>query len=614
MANSTGNAQRLAAEDKLFGDSQSVGRQDDQLQEDYSTLQVMKRIWSEHLLPRYKLVLVAVSAMIVSASTTGITALLIKYVIDEVYDKQDQSLVIPVAIAIIVVTLLKTGSEYLSNVAVQYLGNRFIADMRVAMFQQLVRADLRWLEDVHSGRFVSGFLTDAALLHQTASKAMLAIGENLLKVVVLIGVMVYLNWQLSLIILACMPFGMFLLGKQRKKMGKSTKKTLQETGDLSALISQTLRSIRVVRAFRQDDKEISRARETINRAMEFSMRGARAKASATPIAELLTGLGFAFVVFYAGTQDLSQTEMTKGDFAGFMASAMLIFQPLRALASLQTNLAEGVAAASRVFGIIDRKTELVEAPGAAALKVTDGQIDLANVTFAYEAGKPVLQDLTLHVPAGKTVALVGASGAGKSTILNLVLRFFDPSSGQVLIDGQDISKVTFDSLREATALVTQEPILFDDTIEANIAYGNKSASKEDIIAAAKVAQAHDFITKMPKGYQTSAREAGNALSGGERQRIAIARAVLADAPILLLDEPTSSLDSQSEAKVQEALNQLMAERTVLMIAHRLSTVKNADVICVLDRGALIEMGGHEELIAKNGAYAQLCRTQFQGEG
>jgi subfamily B ATP-binding cassette protein MsbA len=293
-----------------------------------------------------------------------------------------------------------------------------------------------------------------------------------------------------------------------------------------------------------------------------------------------------------------------------MTAALLIYAPLKSAATLQTQLQEGVAAASRVFGVVDRQVTLIEVPDAKPLKLKQGEIEFRDVSFAYEPENAVLKSVSLIVPPGSTVALVGPSGSGKSTLVNLTLRFFDPERGKVLIDEQDIKHVTVDSLREAIALVTQDPVLFDDTIRVNIAYGSKPVDEGQVIAAAKAAAAHDFIMGLPRGYDTRVGEAGGLLSGGERQRIAIARAIYKDAPILLLDEPTSSLDSEAEAKVQAALEVLMRGRTVLMIAHRLSTVKKADLICVLDQGRIIESGRHDDLVAKGGLYTRLHRTQF----
>jgi ATP-binding cassette, subfamily B, bacterial MsbA len=365
-----------------------------------------------------------------------------------------------------------------------------------------------------------------------------------------------------------------------------------------------------VRAYGQEGHEEARAASAINRALEFTMRGTRARALSSPSMELLVGCGFALAIYFAGTQGV-RGDLTLGHFMGFMTAALLIYTPLKSVATLQTQLQEGVAAASRVFGIVDRKPNLVELADAEPLMLKNGGIDFKDITFAYNPDNPVLKGISLTVPQGKTVALVGPSGSGKSTMVNLALRFFDPEQGRILIDGQDIRHVTIDSLRNAIALVTQDPVLFDDTIRANIAYGSKPLVEDEVIAAAKAAAAHDFIMGgLPKGYDTRVGEAGGLLSGGERQRIAIARAIYKNAPILLLDEPTSSLDSEAEAKVQKALEELMRGRTVLMIAHRLSTVKKADLICVLDQGRIIETGRHDELVAKGGLYTRLHRTQF----
>lgn len=598
--------------EKLFSDNKLADRENDILTEDYTTKAVAKRIWEEHLRPRMKLLILSSLAMVVSAGTTGAVPLLIQRATDDIFINKDTSMIFLICAAVIVVTTLKTFSEYLSNVTVGFLGEKFVADMRIQMFDRLTKADLSWIEGVHSGRFLAGFLNDANLIRNTASRALVALVENSLKVVALTAVMFWIDWKMAIMIMIALPVGVYLLSRQRKKMHSSMKKGLVETSELSTLISQTLRSLRIVRAYGQEQKELNRAGAVINRAMEYTMRGTRARAISSPAVELLTGLGFALVIYYAGTNGI-KGDVTLGQFTAFMASAMLIYQPLKSLATLQTAIQEGVAAASRVYGIIDREVELKEKPNAKKLELKQGEISFENVSFSYDDDAPLFEDFSLTVPPGKTVALVGPSGGGKSTILNLVLRFYDPTKGTVKIDGQDISNLTLKSLRDATALVTQEPLLFDDTITNNIAYGVDKASQTEIEAAAKAAAADNFIKNFPKGYESTIGEAGNNLSGGEKQRVAIARAILKDAPILLLDEPTSALDSKSEATFQKALDGLMKGRTVLMIAHRLTTVKQADLICVLAHGKMVEMGTYEELLNKGGLFAELHATQFGAE-
>ena len=595
--------------DQLFRDASAITRSADELQVEYTTGEIVVRIWREHLRPRFGLLVVASLAMLLTAATTGAIPFLIQKIADDVFVAKNEQMVYWITAAIVIVTVVKAAAEYVADVTVAYLGHRFIADLRLQMFAKLSRADLNWIQRVHSGRLLSGFLNDATLIRQTASRSLVTLGENYIKVIILVGAMFYMDPRFSVLLLIFMPVAWFVLSRQRRKMRKSTTKSLQETGDLSALITQTLRGMRIVRAYRQEDREETRAASTINRALEFTMRGTRARALSSPSIELLTGLGFALAIYFAGTKGV-RGDLTLGHFMGFMTAALLIYAPLKSVATLQTQLQEGIAAASRVFGIIDLNISLREAPDAKPLKLERGEIEFRNVTFAYDPENSVLRGVSLTVPPGRTVALVGPSGSGKSTLVNLTLRFFDPDRGMVLIDGQDIKHVTVESLRDAIALVTQDPVLFDDTIGANIAYGAKPPEESGVIQAAKAAAAHDFIMALPKGYNTRVGEAGGLLSGGERQRIAIARALYKDAPILLLDEPTSSLDSEAEAKVQAALEELMRGRTVLMIAHRLSTVKKADLICVLDQGRIVESGRHDELVAKGGLYTRLHRTQF----
>jgi len=595
--------------DQLFRDSNIITRSADELQVEYTTWQIVGRIWREHLRPRIGLLLIASAAMLLTAATTGAIPFLIQRTADDVFVGKSEQMVYWITAAIVIVTVVKACAEYVAAVTVAYLGYRFVSDLRIQMFARLARADLNWIQTVHSGRLLSSFLNDSTLIRQTASRSIVTLGENYLKVVILIGTMFYMDPRFAALILIFMPIAWFLLGRQRRKMRKSTSKSMQETGDLSALITQTLRGMRVVRAYRQEDREESRAASTINRALEFAMRSTRARALSSPSVELLTGCGFALAIYFAGTQGV-RGDLTLGHFMGFMTAALLIYAPLKSAATLQTQLQEGIAASSRVFGVIDREIRLIELPDAKPLKLERGEIEFRNVSYAYEPENSVLKGVSLTVPPGRTVALVGPSGSGKSTLVNLTLRFFDPDRGKILIDGQDIKHVTVDSLRDVVALVTQDPVLFDDTIRANIAYGAKPLDESQVIHAAKAAAAHDFIMSLPRGYDTRVGEAGGLLSGGERQRIAFARAIYKDAPILLLDEPTSSLDSEAEAKVQTALEELMRGRTVLMIAHRLSTVKKADLICVLDQGRIIETGHHDELVAKGGLYTRLHRTQF----
>jgi subfamily B ATP-binding cassette protein MsbA len=571
--------------DNVFIDARVAARGVDELAgKRYSTGEIVRRIWREHLRPHKALLACGAVAMLLTAATTGAIPFVIQRTADEIFVNKNADIVIYITIAIIVITVVKAISEYVADVTVGYLGHRFIADLRLQMFNKLAEADLGWIQSVHSGRILSGFLNDATLMRATASRTIVTLFENAFKVVILVGSMFYMAPRLSMLVMIFMPFAWFMLSRQRRKMRKSTTKSLQETGDLWAS-------------------------QAINRALEFTMRGMRARALSSPAMELIVGLGFAAAVYVAGINGV-RGDATLGHFMGFTTAALLIYAPLKSLATLQTQLQEGVAAASRVFGIVDRESTLVEAPDAKSLELTKGEVTFRDVGFHYDPENVVLRGVTLTVPPGKTVALVGPSGSGKSTLVNLALRFFDPQEGAVLIDGQDIKDVTVSSLRDAIGLVTQDPVLFDDTIRANIAYGAKPLDDNEVVAAAKAAAAHDFIMGLPRGYDTRVGEAGTLLSGGERQRIAIARAIYKNAPILMLDEPTSSLDSESEAKVQAALEKLMQGRSVLMIAHRLSTVKKADLICVLDKGRIVETGRHDELVSRGGLYTRLHRTQF----
>ena len=574
------------------------------------TIDVLRRTARDYLMPNWRLVALALGASAVVASTTGILPYLIQKVFDEVLDKKDMQMLVLIAGGTVAVSAFKGVAAYTANITKNEIGQKIISSIQTRMFARIMKADLAWISGTHSGRFISSFMADASRVRDTVTMSVIDFTQNLLTVVALMGGMFFMNWKLALLGCSVIPFGLIYMRKLGRKTRKAARKGLEGTGDLSASISEALGGIRVVKAYGQEDREIDRVSKTITTVLHHMMAGFRAKAKASPLTESLSGVGIAGVIYFGGVAVID-SHLTKGQLMAFLSAMMLAYQPLKSVANTQTIMQEGVAAAARVFPILDIEPAIVASAGAKPIELADGAIRFEDVHFVYGDGTPALKGVSIDIPRGHTVALVGPSGGGKSTILNLVPRFYDPASGRVTIDGQDIRDVTIASLRQSIGLVTQEPFLFDDTVRANIAYGRPEASDAEIERAARNAAAHDFITALPKGYDTRVGEAGMKLSGGQRQRVAIARAMLRNAPILLLDEATSALDTASELQVQSALAALMKGRTTLVIAHRLSTIKHADAIYVIDGGRVVEKGTHGALVAQGGLYAELSRTQFE---
>jgi len=573
-----------------------------------TTGQVVGRMAREYLRPHWRLAATALLASVVVAAATGVLPLLIKQALDNIVGS-DARMLLLVAVGAIVATSVQAVAAYFAKVNMSTIGQYIVSTIQRRMFARIMHADLAWIGRTHSGRFISGFLYDASRVRDSITTTVIDLGQNLLTVIALIGAMFYLNWQLALMGTAVIPFVAILVRQLGRRSRKAAKQTMRGSGDLSAVISEALGGIRVVKAYDQEATEIARATRAIDEVLRHSLRALKSRAAASPVTGVLSGFGIAAVIYFGG-RSVQTGLLTIGDLGGFLSAMMLAYEPLKKLASTQTLMQEGIAAAIRVFPILDIEPGIRAPAGAEPIKVSDGAIRFEDVHFRYGDGTPALNGVSIEVPKGHTVALVGPSGAGKSTILNLVTRFYDPNSGRVLIDGQDVSQVTLTSLRGASSLVTQEPFLFDDTIRANIAYGSPQAGNAEIEQAARDAAAHDFISALPAGYETRVGEAGFKLSGGQRQRIAIARAMLKDAAILLLDEATSALDTASEMQVQKALVRLMEGRTTLVIAHRLSTIKHAHNIYVIDGGRVVEHGTHAELVAQGGLYAELSRSQF----
>ncbi len=570
---------------------------------------LIKRLLRDHIRPYLWRLVVAVSFMAVVAAATAGNAWLMEPALDKVFIDQDLRFLYLVPAAVILLAVVKGFASYLQNTIMAEVGQRIIAETQVRMHAHLMRADLAWLHQMHTGKLISSFLYDAMLLRDAVSRALTGMVKDFLSLVFLAAVMFYQEWELSLIVCLVFPLVGLASGKLGRKTRKGAARSQEETGRLSALLNENFDGARMVQAYGMEEVETARARRVVEDRLHHLTKVIRARSAASPATEALGGIAVGAAIFYGGLQ-ASEGEMTLGAFASFITALLLAYQPLKSLANLNTALQEGLSAAQRLFAVLDVEPTIRDAADAVPFEPRGGAIRLTDVAFRYQDGTRALRGVSLDVPAGCHVALVGPSGAGKSTVLNLIPRFYDASTGQVLVDGQDVRGLTLASLRAGIALVSQEMTLFDDSVRANIAYGRPGATEAEIQAAAAAAAADEFIPALAQGYDTMVGENGVKLSGGQRQRIAIARAMLRDAPILLLDEATSALDTESERKVQHALKRLMQGRTTVTIAHRLSTVLDADIIYVMDQGRVVEQGNHAALLAQGGLYARLYRTQF----
>jgi ATP-binding cassette, subfamily B, bacterial MsbA len=574
-----------------------------------NNFQILSRLFKESIRPQILKLSVTFVFMIIIALATGATAWLLDPAIEKIFLEKDATMIWLIPLGVIGILFIKGIATYFQVSILTEVGQKIVADTQIKMFSKITYADLGWLQGKHSGKFISNFLYDVNLLEQAVSGSLAAGFRNFLTLICLLGVMFYQDWELALIAMIALPLVGFLSSKLGKRMKKAATGTQAETGILAMLISENLDGTRVVKAYQQEEAEIEKVSESIYRRMNVLVKAAKTKAAAAPFSEFLAGFGIAGAMYYAGIRGL-QGELPLNEFISFLGAMMLAFQPLRSLSQINTYMQEGFSAAIRIFELLDSPVDIIENENLAKLNILDGEILLDQVNLSYRDSDLILKKISLSLPPNSITALVGPSGSGKTSILNLIPRFFDPQEGTISIDGQNIKDVKLSSLRSAIALVSQEPILFDISIGDNIAYGNKTASNEDIINAAKSASAHDFILKLPAGYDTLVGEKGYSLSGGQKQRLSIARAFLKDAPILLLDEATSSLDSESEHAVQKAIDVLMKNRTTLVIAHRLSTIEGANKIIVLNDGNIEETGTHLQLIESNGLYKKLYERQF----
>lgn len=574
------------------------------------TIVLLKRCWRDWVVHRWRQLILAFVLMAAVAATTGAYPLIISQSFD-MLSAGDLGVLPIVLVVIICATALRALFLYLQTVVTNKIVMRLAVDIQRDVFSHLIRSDFARLTRDTPGHLVSRLTNDVNYV-QVASLGVLNTAiRDILTVIALVGSMFYLDWVMSLIVLGVYPLAAIPIANIGHRLRRVAKNTQLQLGDMTAQLTESLSGARLIKTYSLESYAVDRLNSRFEDIFKLRMKAVRSKAQLDPMLELLGGIAVAGVVALASYRIASGIQ-TVGDFTGFVTALLMAAQPIRALGNLNAKLQEGLAAAQRVFELLDEEPSIVDTPQAYPLKVSKGSLEFETVAFTYDGNEePAVRDFTLVVPGGCTVALVGRSGAGKSTIINLVPRLFDVSAGQIAIDGQNICDVKVATLRDAISIVSQDITLFNDTLHANIALGQLGAARNSIVQAAKAARADEFIEQLPEGYDTIIGDRGMRLSGGQRQRIALARAILKDAPILLLDEATSALDTHSEWLVQQALARFSQNRTTLVIAHRLSTVQNADLICVMDAGTIVERGTHTELRAKSGLYEQMILSQLQ---
>ena len=571
-------------------------------------LQLSKRIYRTQIKKYIPDLIIIVIFMIINGAATAGVAWLLDPAIKKIFIEKDKFYLYLIPVAIVITFLIRSVSLYLTRIQTINISYKIKESIQKNLAEKILYSDLAYIHDNHSGKFISNFTEDTSKLQNVTQTVALNSTKEIIALFFLIALMISKDVYLSMLALTIIPIAAIMSKKLGKRMGKAVFGVLEANEEFTKYLSEILKSVTLIKIFQGEKGEMSKLGKVIKNWIQKSMKVEKTRLGSAPMMEVLTGFAVALVVFAGGYRSMNG-QLEVGAFFSFLTALMLAYQPVRALAGINVALNEGFSAATRIFKILDVQTLIKNSINASKLQIGDGNIQFHNVSMRYKNGPRVLNNVNLNVKGKSKVALVGSSGGGKTTVLNLIPRFYDPGEGYISIDNQKISEVTLESLRKEIALVSQDIVLFDDTIKNNLIFANSVASDEEIISACIKANCHNFISEMKDGYNTVVGENGVKLSGGQKQRISIARAILKNSSIILLDEATSALDTESEKIVQEAMNNLSEDKTTVTIAHRLSTIKNSDLIYVIDKGMVVEKGTHEELLNLNGIYRKLCDQQ-----
>ena len=571
-------------------------------------LELSKRIYRTQIKKYIPDLVIVVIFMVINGAATAGVAWLLDPAIKKIFIEKDKFMLYVIPAAIVITFLLRSVSLYLTRILTINISYKIKESIQKALAQKILYSDLSYIHDNHSGKFISNFTEDTSKLQNVTQTVALNSTKEIISLFFLMALMINKDIFLSMLALTIIPIAAIMSKKLGKRMGKAVFGLLDANEEFTKYLSEILKSVTLIKIFQGEKGEMSKLSKVIKNWINKSMKVEKTRLGSAPLMEILTGFAVALVVFAGGYRSMNG-QLEIGAFFSFLTALMLAYQPVRALAGINVALQEGFSAATRIFKILDEQVLIKDKADASELKINNGAIKFHNVSMRYRNGPNVLSNINLTIKGKSKVALVGSSGGGKSTILNLIPRFYDPKEGYISIDNQNISQVKLETLRKEIALVSQDIIMFDDTIKNNLIFANFDASENDIVNACIKANCHNFISEMKDGYNTVVGENGVKLSGGQKQRISIARAILKNSSIILLDEATSALDTESEKIVQEAMNNLSEDKTTVTIAHRLSTIKNSDLIYVIDKGKVVEEGTHDQLLNLNKIYKKLCDQQ-----